>query len=198
VTQPAPLEYRSALDAIAPTLCAGNVLLMNNIREIDSELENRSLFGDNTTLATSALWIEPMIGSWRTELQDLQSRLTPRGRLYIVVSLPLARMLPERRSWTGTPLGSTFLGVTQLRRELTKSAFNVTNTWGFHGLDSILLNGIGTICHKFGRTDLSDRLSFGARLRYCRSGTASMVSTVALIETARARSRPKGGLSDAA
>jgi hypothetical protein len=198
VNNPAPLEYRAALDAMAPILSAGNMLVINNISELDHELENRSIAGGNTTLAPSALWIEPMAESWRDDLLHLQSRLAPHGRLFILVSLPLARFLPERTSWSGSPLGCSFIGVRQLHRAVTNSAFSVSRMWGFHGLESILLNSIGTVCHRLGRADLTDRLSFAARLRYCRAGTTAMLSTVALIETARVSSRIEGGASDAA
>jgi hypothetical protein len=178
----APLDYRSALDAISP-LYQGQTapVVICNLPELANELENRFCDEPGPSCLASVIWIEPLVETWNRELRDLSARLAEDGTLYIIASRPLARLLPERRAWTGNPLGLRFSGSWKLHAALRQAGFDIHSRYGFHGLQSIGLNLIGAVLVRLGRADLADRLQFAARLRYCTRGVLSGFSTVSLV-----------------
>src|SRR5689334_4082498 len=113
----APLDYRYALDAAMSTL-AGPVapLVLCNLPELTGEVAARIPHSVPYDDATGALWVEPLVGSWQADMIRL-TRVLPCGApLAIVASRPLARLVPERHTWRGHPLGMQIGGVQRLRR----------------------------------------------------------------------------------
>jgi hypothetical protein len=191
----APLEYRSALDSIMPALTKPNALVINNLIALDGELDERGATCQVRTLTSTIVWIEPLAATWTDDLSLIRSRLARNGKLYVVASLPLARYVPERSAWRELPLGIQARGMRQLQRGLNDSGFEINRVHGFHSAESIVLNGVGTICHTFGRSDIADRCNFAARLRYHRTGMSAKLSTVGLIESRRANIERERGAS---
>jgi hypothetical protein len=181
-----PLDYRVALDAIAPSVqLAGRPVVVCNLPALEDELRLRSLAGPVPTLSSVAVWIEPMQETWKSELEQLTARISNRGSLFVIYSRPLARLIPERQRWDDDAVGIRISGFSRLRRALIRAGFQIRNEYGFHGVQSISLNMAGKIAGFFRRDDLVDRLEFASRLRYCSSGLLAGVSTVALIEAVK-------------
>lgn len=211
VSQLAPLDYRSALDAAAAMLsgCAAPLLLCN-APELSAELRQRMPLGrvldrDNWNprvgsmngrvdrnvvsmdesisiagQADGALWVEPPSVGWQEQLETIARALVPGAPLAIVASRLLARLLPERRSWIGQPLGMCPLGLAKLRGLLGLLDLELAAIYGFHTVTAIALSMLGGLAARLGRLALSDRLGFAARLHYCTSGLLVPFSTVAL------------------
>jgi hypothetical protein len=128
--------------------------------------------------------VEPLQESWRVDLAFLSGVLAAGGPLVVVASRPLARILPERHSWRGHPLGLTPGGVGRLRRALTQAGLTLDAIYGFHAAPAVGFGLMSRLVAGWGRPDLGDRLHFAARLRYCATGHLAAWSTVALL-TAR-------------
>jgi len=175
VSQLAPLDYRYALDGALALLGTPPVVRCEQ-PELAAELAQRlpGLGGADG----GALWVEPQLDGWQAALHELAAGLGPGAGLATVISLPLARLLPERRAWAGRPLGLTFGGVARLRRGLAANGLSVERRVGAHSLVAISLNSLGTLLARAGRPDLGDRLEFAARLRYGTGGPGAGLATV--------------------
>lgn len=166
---------------------SGGHMVICNVPELSSELHYRSL---ESALKPGpepvALWIEPLVESWRSELEAISSWLPTGAKFYIIASRPLASFLPERSGWQGRPLGVRVGGLRQLHRSLIASGFRISSSYGIHNPAATGLNIIGNIAEYFGRPDTGDRLRFAARLRYCTRGSLAAFSAVSLIEATKA------------
>src|SRR5206468_1192647 len=120
----APLDYRYALDA-AMTVLAGQPesIVRCNAPGLLAEIRQRIPESREPQATRAALWIEPLADTWRAELAALADALPPGARLVIVASRPLARLIPERRGWSGRPLGLTPSGLLRLGRALAGRGF---------------------------------------------------------------------------
>jgi len=177
----APLDYRYSLDA-AMTAVAGRATAVRcDVPELMSEIRRRipspAAFGD----AEAALWVEPLLGTWRSDLITIAEALPHEAPLVIVASRPLARRLPERRSWNGQPLGMQPSGIRRLRQALADVGFRLEAIYGVHSLRAIVLNLLSEQAGRWGYPGLSDRLHFAGRLCYCTIGPFAALSTVALL-----------------
>ncbi|PDV99086.1 hypothetical protein [Candidatus Chloroploca asiatica] len=184
VSQLAPLDYRYAID--------GALALLGNVRplvrceqpELDAELAQRLPVSDymqHTIYPSAALWIEPQQVNWQQVLNTLATTLPPGTQLAIIASQPLARLLPDRQTWRGVPIGIKPGGITRLGNGLRRAGFYVQAKYGIHSVYAIGLNSLGGLMTRIGRADLRDRLEFAARLGYMTHGVAMPLATVALV-----------------
>ncbi len=196
----APLDYRYALDAAMSLLNdTSGPLVQCNIPALEGEILQRiptpqhlptisssTSFSEQTPALApaAALWIEPMRDTWQDELRTLAHALTNtmtyEASLVIIASQPLARMVPERKSWPGNPLGIAPLGIATLRRALKQHGGTVEATYGIHSLFAIGLSMVSHYIDRY-RPELGDRLHFASRLRYAVRGPFAPLATVALI-----------------
>jgi hypothetical protein len=177
----APLDYRYALDA-ARTLFAPHTtpLIRCNVAELDPEVSQRFV-RESASIEHGVLWIEPLAVSWRVEMKELVDQLPTGAPLVVIASQPLARLVPERRSWSGTPLGMQITGVNQLLRAMRDSGLRIEAQHGIHSAASIALSQISHQAARLRRPDLGDRLHFAARLRYRAQGRLAALATVGLL-----------------
>lgn len=176
----APLDYRYALDAARTLIRSDQSCVRCDVPELIDEVIQRFPHRSKTP-THGALWIEPLRRSWRATLAALAADLPPGAPLIIIASRPLARLIPERRGWSGDPLGMRLRGITLLQQALTRSGVVMTDHYGIHSLTAIATSMIGQQLDRIGRPDLADRFGFAARLRYCTAGPIRSLSTVALI-----------------
>lgn len=184
----APLDYRYALDAALTLLDRSKpIRVMSNLPALDGEIGQRIPATEQDFPAQSALWVEPLADTWPTELAALTRQLTPGATLALIVSRPLARLIPERRTWQVRALGTRLDGLPTLRRGLRQAGYRIHAEYGVHSALSIGLNLLSQQLERRGRPDLGDRLHFAARLRYCTSGPQRAIATVALIHASKER-----------
>jgi hypothetical protein len=189
VYERSPLDYRYALDAAMPHLARSVVPLVRcEVAALVPEVQQRIPNAAQQGPVWTALWVEPLIAGWRDALRDLSGAVIPGGRLVVVASRPLARLLPERQTWADQPLGLTPLGLYRLRLALRQAGFHVTAMYGVHSGTAIFLNLVSDQLACLGRPDLADCLHFAARLRYISAGPVAALATVALLFTRKGRS----------
>jgi hypothetical protein len=179
---PPPLEYRCALDA-AMTVLSGpqSPLVLSQMPALDGEIDQRLPWRDWPERAGAALWVEPLRQSWRAELRSLARALPGGAPLVVVVSRPLARLLPARPLASDAPLGLACGGVGKLRRALHRSGFGLEGEYGLHTPLAVCLHQLGSQLDRLGRPDLGDRLHFAARKRYRVAGPWASCCTVGLL-----------------
>jgi hypothetical protein len=183
----APLEYWAAFDAALTILRPqSSITIRCSVPELAHEAHQRIPVESDDAKAGAALWVEPLVAAWESDLTELNGLLPPGTPLVVIASLPLARLLPERQGWAGDPLCLHFGGLGRLRRALKGVGFSIQDQYGFHTPSTTGLNALSRLYHRWGRPDLADRLGFAARLRYCTSGPLIALSTVALIVTRKA------------
>lgn len=183
-----PLDYCYALDA-AMTMLGGDTSVIFGVRELVREVRHRIPGHTSQPLLNGALWIEPLSVTWRHEVRQINDTLPAGARLVVITSRPLARILPERRSWSSGALGLQPRGNARLRHALAGSGFEVEATYGMHTIHAIGINMLSRFAGAIGRPALSDRLHFAARLCYCTSGRLAPYSTVGLLVMRRVRKR---------
>jgi len=178
----APREYGQALDA-AMALLAGEEtpVLRCAVPALAAEAGQRLPAWREAGPTGAALWIEPLEVGWQAELEALSAGLNGGGKMVIVASRPLARLLPERREWPGEALGLQLGGLGRLRRALAEAGLALEAEYGLHTLSATILNLLGQMAFRSGRPDLGDRLHFAGRLRYITSGPLAQLSSVALL-----------------
>jgi len=182
VSDRAPLDYRYALDAAASLLCgAGPALVLCQAGELRDEVRQRIPRWAAKESAAAALWVEPRANGWQTEVEMLKSFLPNGAPLAIVMSRPLARVIPERRDWRQPALGLQVDGVERVRRAVGRAGFTIEASHGIHSAAAMALNVIGQQCERAGHPELGDRLQFAARRRYRVTGLGEGLSTVALL-----------------
>lgn len=175
----APLDYRYALDAAMTWLgVQERVAIICNARALDGEINQR--LAAAASPASAALWVEPLIASWTADLNELTGRVAGGAPLVIVASLPLARIIPERRSWLDAPLGMQAGGLRHLRQALAADGWRAEDRYGIHSLRSMICNQVGQRLAAIGRPDLADRLEFYARQHYRTSPPWTSWATVCL------------------
>lgn len=177
----APLDYRYALDATMPTLAGHTVQVYCNVPALEGEIRQRLPRQATVNAVTAALWVEPLVSTWAAEIDTLTRQLPAGAPLVVVASRPLARLLPERRSWNGRPLCMGLGGVCRLRHALALAGFRVAAVHGIHSLYAIALNILSRQIERRGRPDGGDRLHFAARLHYRAPSPLAAMSTVALL-----------------
>ena len=177
----APLDYRYALDAAMTLLTPhGPALVRCDVPVLVDEILQR--FPTRTKIdPSSGLWVEPLNDTWQATLDHFAAELPAQARLVIIASRPLACLLPERRGWEKKPLGLRLRGLAQFRPALRRTGFVLEASYGIHTLTSISLNVVGQQLSRLDQPDLADRLGFAARLRYCTTGSAAALATVALL-----------------
>jgi hypothetical protein len=177
-----PLDYRYALDAamamVGQTPATRGLC---RVPELDAELRQRLPKLAEECESRAAIWVEPLVDTWREDLKSLARPLAFGGQLVVIASQPMARLLPERRIWPGQPLGLRPWGVAQLRRALTSAGLTVYRYYGIHSVFAIGLSLLGQQLDRLGRPALGDRLHFAARLRYSGGGVMATLATVALL-----------------
>ncbi|RPJ22340.1 MAG: hypothetical protein EHM33_23765 [Chloroflexi bacterium] len=178
----APLDYRYALDA-AMSIFAGKSppRVLCNPPELMSEIRQRIPFWAETSTAPAGLWVEPLRDTWREDLQSLAGALTGGAPLVIIASRALARLLLERHSWAGKPLGFLPGGIARLQHALARAGFLIEASYGIHSALAIGLNTSSQLMERWGRSDIGDRLHLAARHHYCTSGPLAMLGTVMLL-----------------
>lgn len=175
----APLDYRAALDAAMPLLAPSAGVICNR-PELVGEVRQRLPHWQRGPVA-AALWVEPLTATWQADLALLTATLSRQARLVVVASRPLALLLPECRGWPQTGLGATCGGLRRLRAGLRRAGLRTEASYGFHTLQSMVLNLLSARADRLGRPDLADRLHFAARLAYCARGPLAAGATVALL-----------------
>lgn len=183
----APLDYRCALDAAMPLLAEVRApAVVCNVPQLLPEVRQRIPCWASGSTAEAALWVEPLVDTWRADLANLANGLTVGGTLVVVASRPIARVLPERRAWSGRPLGLHLSGIRCLRQALAQAGFLVEESHGFHSSVAIALGVLSRFVECVGRPDLGDRLHFASRLHYRVAGPLAPLSTVVLLPARKA------------
>jgi len=181
----APLEYRVALDVVSVWLAPHCPLrLCCEQPALLPEIGQRLSF---TFLPPwkSGLWLEPQQRDWQETLGEF-SKLLPRGaRLAVLLSLPLARCLPERRSWSGHALGGKLNGLHNFCLALSKEGFGIEALQGLHTSQAILGNIAVQVARKLGMLALGDRLEFATRINYTKPISRVWLATCALVLAVR-------------
>ena len=178
----APLEYRYALDAAMPQLAAaGAVAVRCHADELLGEVRQRLPQWAEPGMARAGVLVEPMVDAWQADIDWFALTLPNHAPLAIVASLPLARLVPERRAWFGKPLGTTTSGLRRLYHALDQAGFGQRRSYGVHSALSIALGVVSGRAARMGRPDIADRLHFAARLHYCTTGPFVRFATIALI-----------------
>lgn len=184
-TQPrqvlAPLNYRYALDAAMSALDDKNAsIVLCNVPKLMGEITQRLILRTEGP-SPGALWVEPIVETWRAELQALVAALPDGAAVAIIISRPLALLLPLLHPRNRRLLGLQPAGVQQLCRALPRNGLVLERAYGIHSLYAIALNTLSQQCERWGRPDLGDRLHFAARLKYCTRGHFAGLSTTALL-----------------
>jgi hypothetical protein len=176
------MEYLHALDVIASWLChCIPISILCQATELSHEVAQRFPPASNQTHANAVLWVEPQLADWRTQLDDIAHKLNPGGYLAILISLPMARFLVERRSWRTIALGLQSSGGSKLRRALSAHSLVIRGCYGFHTQQAACWNLLASAVERLKRPDLSDRLVSAARLSYCKPNPHPWSATCALI-----------------
>lgn len=176
-----PLDYRYALDAAMTVVAQKSApVVICTVAELTHEVRQRLPRWSEVGNADVAVWIEPRVDTWQSDLARLTRMLPGDAPLVVIASRPLARLLPERRAWAGQPLGCRIGGITRLARGLARAGFALEARYGIHAPPAAGLSLLGQLMERWGHPELSDRLHFAARLRYCLSGPAAAFATVAL------------------
>lgn len=201
VAELAPLDYRYGLDVAAALIAghgatSGGLWALCNVPALAAEVHQRLPHALADAEATghaagevgAALWVEPLTATWTADLARLSRAVQPGGRLVVLASQPLGRMLPERRMWqdgTGiagsTPLGTGLRGMGRLLKGLARAGFRIEAQYGLHPPAAMLASRVAGQLERRGRADLGDRWHFRARLSYCTTSPAARLSTVALV-----------------
>jgi hypothetical protein len=177
-----PMEYRWALDAVMPLFhSSGPPHVICHLPVFRIEIEQRLSGLPLSTHHQNGLWVEPMLNSWQVDLQEFYAMMESGSTLILLSSCPIARWLPERRGWSGVPLGLHLLGLPRLYSKLHKKGFLLLNVYGFHSLVSIWLNYQAHWMDRCGYPDVADRLRFSARLKYLQRGPFAVMNTVVLM-----------------
>ena len=116
----APLEYRVALDIASLWLAPHSPLrLCCEQPALLPEIGQRLSFTFQPPWQ-SGLWLEPQQRDWQETLVKFSKLLPARTKLAVLLSLPLARHLPERCSWSGHALGEQLNGLHIFRLALSQ------------------------------------------------------------------------------
>jgi hypothetical protein len=181
VYEQAPLEYRVAMDAACTWLGA---YLPAGLRcdqpELKTEAEQRLRFEDAPPWQ-SGLWLEPQEQDWGAGLADFLGQLAPGARLAVVLSLPPARRLHERKDWRSPALGEKAGGMRRFLRGLAEQGVVVEAEMGLHSWQAVGLNLAGQAARRARFWALADRLEYAARLRYSQRLGGAWSATCALI-----------------
>lgn len=178
--QIAPLEYCYALDAALAMLGGAAPHLICRANELVADAQQR-LGQPATTPPRAGLWIEPDAPHLAADLAEFVRAIPPGGPLIVIASQPLARILPERRTWRGAAIGLRPGGVARLCAALRAAGFAPLSRHGIHSAAAIAANALGAQLARRGRPDLADQLAFAGRLRYRSSGWMAHFATVALL-----------------
>jgi hypothetical protein len=180
VAELAPLEYRIALDAACAWLATHFPQhVCCEQAELAAELDLR-LSPSLQPPWLSALWLEPQQEGWQAGLPELSSALPAQAHLAVLLSLPPARRLPERRHWRSDALGEQPGGLKRFLQALAGSGFILQSLHGLHSGQSALLNSLALLARRGGRLAWGDRLEFAARKSYIKPLSQSWGATVAL------------------
>lgn len=181
----APLEYRVALDVVSVWLVPHSPLLLCCEQPaLLPEIGQRLSFTFQPPWQ-SGLWLEPQRSGWQETLVEFSKSLPAGARLAVLLSLPLARILPERRSWSGCALGEQLNGLPKFRFALTQEGFGIEALQGLHSSQAILGNIAGQVARKLGMLALGDRLEFTARINYTKPISRVWLATCALVLAVR-------------
>lgn len=157
-----PHEYHNALDALPSFVAMDSVRWVCGSAELRPLLQARLSSNNETSIERkSVVWVEPQVGEGVPEAGE---------RLIVIASLPLMRLVPERRGWGDAPMGGW-----RVKKMLRRAGWGISAEYRFHTLTSILLN---TLAGRMGQTARADRWRFAARLRYI--GRPPLPGTLAL------------------
>ena len=194
------LEYQHAFDYCAVEaqrqgglviVAAGNTFyasqLLGRVESCDPLLTRADGANADSLAAGSArviVWAEPEQASGAQALRNLQRLLGRDGCLYVIVSQPLARLLPEWRGDRRPPAA----GSAGLRRTigwLRQQGWSIVQMYGFHGPSSIVWEWVGRLMARVGRADLADRCHFKMRDTYIVGGAQVALAPVAVLAATR-------------
>ncbi|MGH2457604.1 MAG: hypothetical protein ACRDIY_01915 [Chloroflexota bacterium] len=177
-----PLDYRYALDAATSLLsAAGPSFVLCQADELLGEVRQRIPRWATKRDAAAVLWVEPAASGWEAEAETFGTALPENGLLVIVMSRPLARLIPERRTWARPAIGLQIGGVERVRRAIGRAGFRLEASHGIHSAMAIALSLVGQQCARAGHPALGDRLHFAARRRYRVTGLGEGLATVSLL-----------------
>jgi len=199
VTRPG-LEYQHAFDYCAveahsfggPVIvAAGSTFyaseLLGRVEACDPLLTGADGVEASTLAAGSArviVWAEPEQTTGVQALQNLQRLLGRDGCLYVIVSQPLARLLPE---WHGDsqPPATSPAGLRRTIGWLRQQGWSIMQLYGFHSPASIVWEATGRLMDRAGRADLADRCHFKMRDTYIVGGAQVALAPVAVLAATR-------------
>jgi len=178
-------EYRSALDAASVWLSEYSPLKLFCISDL-LRLESLQRMGFSDVAPWKGiLWVEPQLEQWTQTLNSCVQNLAPSGRLAVVISQPLAKILPERLNYQDKPLGLQRSGLRQILTALRSNKFNIEEVQSLHTYQSILTNQSAAIIRRMNKFALADRLEFSAKQHYIQPWKGASRGTCALILATR-------------
>lgn len=133
--------------------------------------------------ARAVVWAEPERASGVQALWNLQRLIDPDGRLYVIVSQPLARRLPEWRGDSQPAAGPA--GLWRTIGWLRRQGWAITQLYGFHSPISMVWEGAGRLIARAGRADLADRCHFKMRDTYVAGRVQAALAPVAVLAAVR-------------
>ena len=180
-----PSEYQIALDAACVWVSENVTHFHCGSGMLRSEILQRVNIVDRSS-QSSVLWVEPQVGQWEKTLSSFSQELPFGSNIAVVLSLPLAKRLPERKNWKDHPIGFQRYGLKNLCFTLASHSFSLEGIYALHTGNSILLNQLAAIIRSMKFYALADRLEFVAKKHYIRTWKGAGIATCALILATKA------------
>lgn len=194
------LEYQHAFDYCAveahrhggPVVVAASSTfyvsqLLGRVEACQPQITGADGTDAHTLAAGSArvvVWAEPEQATGAQALQNMRQLLDRDSRLYVIVSQPLARLLPEWRGAGQLP-ATRPAGLRRTIGWLQEQGWSIVQMYGFHGPTSIMWEMVGRLMDRAGRADLADRCHFKMRDTYIVGGAQVVLAPVAVLAATR-------------
>jgi len=142
-----------------------------------------------TGQAMSILWAEPGYHTNDETMALIVQTLVPNGCLLVISSGWLSRFLPD-------PLGETrqkrggLVDQYRIRQMLHRKGFDISSTYGFHGLFSSVWGFAYRLMSSLHRPDLADRCHFQMRAKFISRGWLSWLAPVRVTLATRKTTQP--------
>jgi hypothetical protein len=194
------LEYQHALDFCAvevyrydqASLVAASSLFFAQellrrldgraVRLLSTQTENLAVLDDEKIQV--GVWAEPERETGEQMLRQIQDRMDPSSRLYVITSQALSRLLPEWRTESQGPAAHP-AGLRRTAGWLRRTGWAVSYVYGFHGPASIFWEQAGRLMARTGRPDIADRYHFKMRDAYIVSGAQVLLAPVVVLAATR-------------
>ena len=127
-----------------------------------------------------AVWAEPEQKNGERVLWQIDQRLSPGGRLFVIVTGPLARIQPVHQMDGNQPADSA-AGVNRVTRWIRQKKLALIALYGLYGPESFLWGILAKLALYLRRPDLADCCYFKMRERLVVTGWQARWSTLILL-----------------